>query len=1381
MLLLAFVSLAHAAQTRSYTGTSFGPDGASGSETFAGVRSVTVDQSTGDVFVYDARAEKIYKFDSDGQPVNFTATGTNAISGVGGGEGKAEYQIAVAPPGSPGGTAGDIYVAHNGETLKIFKASGDELAELAVGGEVCGVAVDPAGHVFTGAFPSSIKEYTPSGNPVVEGDKSGVESVERVNSLCNLAVDAAGHVYAIHFSGGIQKLESLGASSASTIDESSRTGAVDPVSGRFYGDDRLSISQYSPSGALEFSFAGGEIGEESFGVAVNHSLDHVYAADSGSGRVKVFGPAIVVPGAHVEAASGVSASAATLHGLVEPAGIAVTGCVFEYGLTEALGSSTPCEGSIPTDEGSHPVAAALTGLEPGTTYFYRVAATNANGTGHSGLESFTAKQPARTEAASGITPRRATLHGTAFPEGEEVTACFFEYGEATTYGSSVPCEGSTPSDQNAHPVSAKIAGLRPSGVVYHFRLVIERGALVARGADETLETAGTVTTGAFAFTTAGKATLAGTVDPAGEQVQQCLFEYGETEAYGESAPCAQSPAAIGSGETPVRVGAEVNGLALEREYHYRLSVVDGEGTTVHGGDHAFLTHPPKVGFERTTDAGVDYGMLEAGVLTFGNQTEAFFEYGTTTAYGQATAPVLLGGSAEEIVAEQLSGLAPATTYHWRLVVGNSLGGEPGPDSTFKTFPAPQPPETGCPNQEFRSGTLSADLPDCRAYEQVSPVDKHGASIQHDRKFVQAAADGSRLTFGDIVGLPSTGSSEVFVATRGDGAWSTGGLEPPFPPDVKENRLLGWDDNLTTSVNIAGNGIYLGDTSTDQYALSWPGQPGEDSRIAGFAHDASHLIFETNRSLVPDAPERSALPEGGANLYELNHGAVSLVGRIPTGSSTVCDDAVGPSCEVAPTGAFAGPFGGATRAFYTQNTISDDGSRIVFTAAVNHQLYLRENGTKTLKISAPQGVAPDPNGEKPATFVAATPSDSKIFFASCEKLTEDSSAISTAADSCTETEGQELKQSQDLYVFDTASGTLEDLSSDPEDSAALVGVLGASENGEYVYFAANGVLAPGAAPGDCTPLSSDIQAPVLGSCNIYLAHAGTVTFVSRISTAGKEAGETPNGGAENWTNFFYPASPTERAKSSRVSSNGVLVFSANESQSGYNQLYRYTPVGSEIDCISCNPANARPAGSASLVKPGSVYNGEVRITFLTRSVSTDGNRVFFETDDALVIGDHNSANDPYEWEADGSGSCRSSETNGGCLYLLSTGTSPEPSFFGDASASGDDVFIFTAQPLVGADKDQLVDAYDVRVNGGLASQSGAVGLPCRAEAACRGSVGSAPSEPSPGTSTFSGPGNAKPKKGSCKKKRAKACKKHKKHKHHERKQSRSKHSNRGGSQ
>jgi hypothetical protein len=363
---------------------------------------------------------------------------------------------------------------------------------------------------------------------------------------------------------------------------------------------------------------------------------------------------------------------------------------------------------------------------------------------------------------------------------------------------------------------------------------------------------------------------------------------------------------------------------------------------------------------------------------------------------------------------------------------------------------------------------------------------------------------------------------------------------------------------------------------------------------------------------------------------------------------------------------------------------------------------------------------------------------------------------------------------DLYRYEAATGKLSDLTPDsnPADAngAEVQGVLGSSEDGAYVYFAANGVLAEGASPGSCPA----------GKCNLYLDHEGQIEFIAPLNGSGDR---------DNWSPNARRGGTPGALKTSRISADGrTLLFTSSEKLTAYEnagtpELYRYR-VGdpNPILCVSCNPTGLAPSGVPML---GSIHPALVAslapAAVLSRNLSADGNRVFFETPEALVPSDTNGAagcpllsdkivstcQDVYQWEAKGTGSCNWEAQNGGCLYLISTGKSPEASYLADASASGDDVFLFTREQLVGQDEDSLLDVYDARVGGGLASQGRQVPpVPCEGEA-CKGVASAPPGVASPATPFFSGPGNQKPH-------RKKAKTKKKKKRHHKQKRNAKKH-------
>jgi sugar lactone lactonase YvrE len=386
--------------------------------------------------------------------------------------------------------------------------------------------------------------------------------------------------------------------------------------------------------------------------------------------------------------------------------------------------------------------------------------------------------------------------------------------------------------------------------------------------------------------------------------------------------------------------------------------------------------------------------------------------------------------------------------------------------------------------------------------------------------------------------------------------------------------------------------------------------------------------------------------------------------------------------------------------------------------------------------------------------------------------------------------------KDLYRFDAESGELTDLTPDPsaEFGAEAKGVLGTSEDGSWVYFVANGVLAPGAEAGNCKATkygSGRLQDS--GQCSLYLAHAGSIEFIARLDVGNQEKSD-----AYNWTPQGFDLTNDGSERTARMSADGTTLLFRSQRQltpydnHGIPMLYLYRHGGSPaIVCLSCNPTGGSSQGlgyAASLT----FLTPDTPASTLTRTLSPDGRRVFFVSKDALVGADTNgdggcpligyitghgfyfpACQDVYEWEEQGKGSCTTATYAGGCIYLLSSGKSPVPSFFIDASASGDDAFIITRERLVGQDQDSLYDVYDARVGGGLASQNQPAQPPLCEGEGCLPSAASPPQGQSAGSAGFSGPGDppVKRQKPPCQKARkakkprrchAKQKKNHRKH-------------------
>jgi phosphodiesterase/alkaline phosphatase D-like protein len=320
---------------------------------------------------------------------------------------------------------------------------------------------------------------------------------------------------------------------------------------------------------------------------------------------------------------------------------------------------------------------------------------DASGAGAVWMFALHAAPTATTEAAAPVTPTGATLNATVNPGGDNVTDCHFEYGTTETYGSSAPCTSLPGSGTKPVAVSAAITGLTPA-TLYHVRIVATNSTGTSHGADVTFPTpAGqppvTVTSEASAVAQTS-ATLNGSVNPNGEQVTDCHFEYGTTETYGTSAPCSPQP---GGGLSPVAVSAALSGLTPNTTYHFRVVATNGTGTGT-GADATFTTpasQPPTVATSPASGVAQTTGTLN-GTVNPEDETvsDCHFEYGTSETYGSSApcTPSPGSGFSPVAVSAAISGLTANTTYHYRIVATNPTGTSTSADATFKTTESKPP-------------------------------------------------------------------------------------------------------------------------------------------------------------------------------------------------------------------------------------------------------------------------------------------------------------------------------------------------------------------------------------------------------------------------------------------------------------------------------------------------------------------------------------------------------------------------------------------------------------------------------------------------------------------------------------------------------------------
>ena len=198
-----------------------------------------------------------------------------------------------------------------------------------------------------------------------------------------------------------------------------------------------------------------------------------------------------VPSVSTTTATAITNAAAQLNGTVNAHG-AGTAYVFEYGTSTAFGTVAPVlSGNAGSGTASLPVSTSLSGLQPRTTYYYRLVATNSQGTTTGAVQSFTttgaATAPAvSTAAASNLTQTGAVLRGTVNPRGQ-TTSFTFEYGTTTSFGQITSVDNAG-NHSSIVPVSLPVSGLTPN-TTYLYRIVATNATGTSVGAVMSFTTA----------------------------------------------------------------------------------------------------------------------------------------------------------------------------------------------------------------------------------------------------------------------------------------------------------------------------------------------------------------------------------------------------------------------------------------------------------------------------------------------------------------------------------------------------------------------------------------------------------------------------------------------------------------------------------------------------------------------------------------------------------------------------------------------------------------------------------------------------------------------------------------------------------------------------
>ena len=406
-----------------------------------------------------------------------------------------------------------------------------------------------------------------------------------------------------------------------------------------------------------------------------------YAGDNTSNKVTTSVTPSLPPIVNTNPATNPTITTAVLNGSVNANGAAAT-VTFEYGETTSYGKTVAAVPGSVSGNTLTSVTATITGLNPGTTYHFRVKAVNSSGTTTGTDQYFQTPclQPVVTTLnASNLTASTLTLNAQVNPNGCSTTVSF-DYGETTSYGSNVPATPSPLTGSTTQNVSATINVL--PGKVYHFRIVATNSAGTVQGLDVqyiVVCLAPTVNTLSASGLTASGATLNGQVNANGCS-SVVSFEYGETTSYGQLATA--TPSSV-TGNTLTSVSAAISGLLPGKIYHYRTKSVNSAGTTI-GLDMQFTTLciAPIVSVQ-TVNQTPTTATLSALVNPNGCSTNVIFDYGETTSYGSSAngTPSNLTGNGISPVSATIS-IMPGKTYHFRVRAINSSGTTTSIDYVF---------------------------------------------------------------------------------------------------------------------------------------------------------------------------------------------------------------------------------------------------------------------------------------------------------------------------------------------------------------------------------------------------------------------------------------------------------------------------------------------------------------------------------------------------------------------------------------------------------------------------------------------------------------------------------------------------------------------------
>jgi hypothetical protein len=637
------------------------------------------------------------------------------------------------------------------------------------------------------------------------------------------------------------------------------------------------------------------------------------------------------------------------------------------------------------------------------------------------------------------------------------------------------------------------------------------------------------------------------------------------------------------------------------------------------------------------------------------------------------------------------------------------------------------PADSCPNAEIRAqqGPIAQRLPDCYAYELVSPPSTAGqepilAAFGGTGEDVMFASGGG---FADVENLVGFGT--LYRSRRTEGGWVTAALggppaaEYPFYGGVDGDWQEDWwrhDRPLSFW------------SATPSSAASGSGG-GMRTMVAGYKHGPWHevtpllgqnaLVWATSADLsgvlVAARPDAKPALTDGTTDTRTSGDTFAVIKRLPDGAFDVRQvgrtnggESLHPTCPL---------FLGGTAGGVTRGAVNRDGlNRVVFTTggsgacanATRRRVYVAEpfsSSPDAVDISESRCTlgAPACGNAAAVTFVGGAKDASRVFMTTTQRLLD-----------------EDVHAGTDLYEYDFRREPADRLQlvSSSSTPAQVQGVVAVSDSGSHVYFVANGVL---------DHAEDDPGEPQEGARNLYVRILGAVgepaktRFIGTLDASDSflwsfpalaQRAVTPDG------RFLAFTSVAQLTATDQDSMGDVYRYDAEE-----GDLRRAWPEDPAVNGPNRTAGSTMVPTSTRTGSEGNLGRNESAPT----PIADDGSAVGFATSEAMASGDVNGKNDAFVWNA---------ET--GTVAMISDGKDARGVVHAGMSADGKTHLFRTISRITREHIATSLGLYAVRQGGGFAVPESPA-APCAGEA-CQGLPSESPSFSGVGSMAFKGGGN-----------------------------------------